>query len=77
MELPMEVKVMYDRGDAGHCMTCGTPVGEHANAVINEFGWALLYCGQACLQDMIIANYLADQYGNINEEIKQRGDNRE
>jgi hypothetical protein len=76
-ELAPEHAAMFDRADGGLCMTCGRPVGEHATAVVNDKGWALLYCGQACWQDMIVTNYLSDQYEVIYAGIKDRGDDRD
>lgn len=73
-DLPPEAQIMYERGDAGRCMTCGTPLGEHACALVNEFGLAMVYCDFECLGSMLFSNYHATEWDKLHDRINEKSD---
>jgi hypothetical protein len=71
-EMDEDEAAIYGRLRSGRCMTCDTPLREHANFIITVHGIVGGYCNGVCHSDMAILGYLQEQHGDLVQRIAFR-----
>lgn len=69
---PKPVKQILNRMTVGRCITCNSKVGESATVMVSGAGVVALYCGGACISDLMVMNWLDEKYGDIRQSVDFR-----
>jgi hypothetical protein len=68
-----EIEV-YDRAINGQCMTCSAELGDTTMLTLNRAGVIMIYCGGACYTDQQVVGWMMEQYDDMVQKIKFRGE---
>lgn len=64
---------VYTRNRQGKCATCGAPLREDTVLFMMKHGIGALFCGGQCFSDMMVTGWLTEQYEDMVQQIKFRG----